>query len=65
MGDVPVSYALIRTQNEADHADRLNEMLYGPQYRDVQVPPHPFMGPALTKSLPRIPNMWSSSVRSN
>jgi hypothetical protein len=65
LGTVPVTYGPIRTADQAAHADRLNEQLYGPAVRVVHVPPHPFMGPALAASAAKIPSMWSASVRSD
>lgn len=61
---VLVSYTLIRTQLQAERANRLNEQLYGPATIPAKnVQPRPFMGPALRRELPKMPRLWANSVR--
>ena len=36
----------------------------GKKPRNMQIQPHPFMGPALIKELPKLEPMWANSVRS-
>jgi hypothetical protein len=59
-----VTYALIRTQAQAERANRLQEELYGPfMIGPTTIAPRPYMGPALTENLPKLPPLWASSVR--
>lgn len=36
---------------------------FGGQFRGVQFPKRPFMGPALIKVTPQLPRLWAKSVR--
>ena len=59
-----VTYVKLRTQAQADRANRLNEELYGPMtLGPAVVAARPFMQPALTKELPKLPAMWANSVK--
>ena len=54
MGDMQVRYATIKTHDQARRANRINEELYGPSHVSITAAPHPYMGPALEKSQPRV-----------
>jgi len=54
IGDVQIRYAVIKTHAQAERANRINEELYGPLQIQITAAPHPFMGPALEKSQPRV-----------
>lgn len=58
-----VTYARIRTQAQADHANRLQEELYGPlTIGPVSIAARPHMGPALQRELPKLPQLFANSV---
>jgi hypothetical protein len=54
MGDIQIRYAQIRTHAQAARANRINADLYGPLKIQITAAPHPYMGPALEKSQPRV-----------
>jgi hypothetical protein len=56
-GNVHVTYAKIRTQQQAALANRINAELYGPTILHSVYPPRPTMGPALAQVAPRLPAM--------
>lgn len=63
-GTVGVTYARLHTQGQADRANALNEELYGPEFLGpAPLAARPYMGPALTKELPKLPPLWANSVR--
>lgn len=60
---VPVTYCRIRTQAQADRANRHQEELYGPEYMPAETlnyPPRPFMGPALRIAAPDLPGLFAN-----
>ena len=59
---IPVVYIKLRTQAQADRANRLNEQLYGPLYRIAYIDPRPFMGPALAQVQPSLSSLWANSI---
>ena len=59
---IPVVYITLRTQAQADRANRLNEQLYGPLYRIAYIEPRPFMAPALSQVQPSLPGLWANSI---
>jgi hypothetical protein len=59
-----VTYAKLRTQAQADRANRLNAKLYGPLILNPKaVAARHYMQPALQKELPKLPAMWANSVK--
>lgn len=59
-----VTYIKLRTQAQADRANRLNEKLYGPMILGpAAIAARPYMHPALQKELPKLPAMWANSVK--
>lgn len=57
-----VTYARLRTSAQAAHANRLNEELYGPDYRK-QPAARPFMVPAFNRERPKLDALWADSVK--
>jgi len=58
-----VTYALIRTPAQAERANRLQEELYGPlMIGPTTIAARPYMGPAMKRELPKLPQMWARSV---
>ena len=48
---------------QADRANALNEELYGPEFLGPSpLAARPYMGPALTRELPKLPPLWANSV---
>ena len=61
---VQVTYVKLRTGAQAARANQLNAELYGPDMiGPVDIAARPYMGPALTKTLPELPPMWADAVR--
>jgi hypothetical protein len=60
---VQVTYARLRTGDQAARANRLNEELYGPASYMATYPPRPYMGPALAAVQPGLSRLWATSVR--
>jgi hypothetical protein len=60
---VQVTYARLRTADQAARANRLNEELYGPASYMATYPPRPYMGPALATVQPSLSRLWATSVR--
>jgi hypothetical protein len=58
-----VTYIKIRTQKQADRANRLNEALYGATNIPITIHPHPFMAPTMEKLAPRLDKMWDEAYR--
>jgi hypothetical protein len=59
-----VTYVRLRTQAQADRANQLQELLYGPlTIGPVSIAARPYMGPALQDNLPQLPRMWANSVQ--
>ena len=61
---VAVTYIRLRTQAQADRANRLNEQLFGPPTLTLNIEARPFMGPAMQKAVPSISRLWKDSIRS-
>jgi hypothetical protein len=58
-----VTYAKLRTQAQADRANRLQEELYGPMtIGPISIAARPYMGPALQENLPKLPPIWATSI---
>ena len=60
---VPVTYARLSTEAQAARANRIQEQIYGPEYRDVTLTPRPYMAPALEKDSPNMPALWRNAMR--
>ena len=59
-----VAYGKIKTQAEADHANRLNAQLYGPDpLPPATVARRPFMAPAFTAEQSNLPAMWAEATK--
>jgi hypothetical protein len=59
-----VTYVRIRTQAQADRANQLQELLYGPlTIGPMSIAARPYMGPALEENLPKLPPLFANSVR--
>jgi hypothetical protein len=59
-----VTYVHLRTQAQADRANQLQELLYGPlTIGPVSIAARPYMGPALRDNLPQLPRLFANSVR--
>ena len=59
-----VTYTKLRTQAQADRANQLQELLYGPLViGPVSIAARPYMGPALQENLPMLPPLFANSVR--
>lgn len=58
-----VTYARLHQASQAARANELNEQLYGPEVIQGTRAPRPFMGPALDRERPRIPDLFADSVR--
>ena len=61
---VTVTYIRLRTQAQADRANRLNEQLFGPPTLTLNIEARPYMGPAMQKAAPSISRLWKDSIRS-
>ena len=58
-----VTYTKLRTQAQADRANQLQELLYGPLViGPVSIAARPYMGPALQENLPILPRLWATAV---
>lgn len=58
-----VTYAKMRTQAQADRANQLQEILYGPLVIGPKsIAARPYMGPSLKENLPKLPPLWANSV---
>ena len=60
---VRVTYAKLKTAEQAARATRLNDELYRPASASVRVAARPFMAPALRQAAPSMPNHWKNTVR--
>jgi len=61
---IQVTYAHLYTQGQADRANEIQEELYGPMMMPAaDIDPRPYMGPALERTRPQLPQLWYSSVR--
>lgn len=60
---VLVAYARLTSDAMVRRADELNEQLYGPKTKTRPMAARPFMGPALAEEAPKLPRLWSNSVR--
>ena len=59
-----VTYVKLRTQGQADRANQLQELLYGPlMIGPMSIAARPYMGPSLQENLPKMPSLWASSVK--
>lgn len=59
-----VTYARITTQAQADRANELQELLYGPMWlSSTKLEARPYMHPAMDQNLPKLPAMWTDSVK--
>ncbi len=61
-GNVYVTYAKLRTAAQVRRANRLNEELYGPLKARANYPKRPFMGPALKRVAPQLPEHWRGTM---
>ena len=59
---VMVTFARLRTADQARRANRLNAELYGPAIRHLFYPARPFMVPAMTAALPSAPALWKARL---
>lgn len=58
-----VTYTKLRTQAQADRANQLQELLYGPlMIGPVSIAARPYMGPALQRELPKLSPLFANSV---
>jgi hypothetical protein len=57
-GNVRVQFAKLRTPRQVRKANRINEELYGPLTSQANYPKRPFLGPALKRVAPRLPEHW-------
>ena len=58
-----VTYTRLRTQAQADRANRLQEELYGPlTIGPTSIAARPYMGPALEENRPQLPSLFANSV---
>ena len=58
-----VTYIKIRTQAQAERANELQELLYGPMtVGPTSIAARPYMGPALEENLPKLPLLWANSI---
>jgi hypothetical protein len=58
-----VTYARLRTAAQAERANQLQELLYGPlTIGPVSIAARPYMGPSLEENLPKLPPLWANSV---
>lgn len=55
-----VTYALIRTDEQARRANEINEELYGPAEIVGTIKERPFMGPAVAKAAVKFPELYLS-----
>ena len=60
---VRVTYAKLKTAEQAARATRLNDELYRPASASVRVAARPFMAPALRQAAPSMPSHWKNTVR--
>jgi hypothetical protein len=58
-----VTYARLTSRKMAARANRLNEQIYGPMERTVNLSPRPYMGPALDAESPKFEDLWANSVK--
>jgi hypothetical protein len=63
LGNVSVTYTKILTPRQAALANQLQAQLYGP--KEFLIKPHPFMRPALEKTLEHFGQIWSDAVRTS
>ena len=61
-GNVRVRFAKIRTAAQARRANQINEELYGPLKARANYPKRPFMGPALKRVAPQLPEHWRGTM---
>jgi hypothetical protein len=61
-GNVRVRFAKIRTAAQARRANQINEQLYGPLKARANYPKRPFMGPALKRVAPQLPEHWRGTM---
>jgi hypothetical protein len=58
-----VTYTKLRTQAQADRANQLQELLYGPlTIGPTSIAARPYMGPALEENRSMLPSLWANSV---
>jgi hypothetical protein len=58
-----VTYVKLQTQAQADRANGLQEILYGPLVLGpTPIAARPYMGPALQDNLPMLSSLWANSV---
>ncbi len=61
-GNVRVRFAKLRTASQARRANQINEQLYGPLKARANYPKRPFMGPALKRVAPQLPEHWRGTM---
>jgi hypothetical protein len=61
-GQQHVTYAKLTTQAQADRANRLNELIYGPAESTATVAPRPYMAPAFEKAKTKLPEFWENAI---
>jgi len=57
-----VTYARLRTEEQARRANQLNEQLYGPTTLAGAVEPRPYMHPAYDSQKPALEGMWRDAI---
>jgi len=57
-----VTYILLRTAAQVARANKLQEVLYGPDKVTVHIAARPYMGPALRSKASELPPLWAGSV---
>lgn len=55
---VAVTYVKLRSAKQAERANELNALLYGPAIIEGTIAPRPFMGPALVAAAPELPTFY-------
>jgi hypothetical protein len=62
LGTAPVTYVRLTTPAQAKRSNRLNELLYGPAMKRVNVAARPFMAPALMIESKQMAALWANSL---
>jgi len=61
-GEQRVTYTRLATQAQADRANRLNELIYGPAEIVAKIAPRPYMAPAFAKAKEKLPEFWENAI---
>lgn len=61
-GEQRVTYAKLTTQAQADRANRLNELIYGPAQVAATIAPRPYMAPAFVQGKEKLPAFWENAI---